>query len=108
MLKNIDCPLNHTMLLIGNKWKPLLLFHLLEGALRSGELQKKVNGISNKMFTQTIRELEKDNLVERKIFPVVPPKVEYRLSERGKSLQPILRSLDQWGLDDLKRYASKK
>jgi DNA-binding HxlR family transcriptional regulator len=108
MLKNIDCPLNHTMLLIGNKWKPLLLFHLLEGALRSGELQKKVNGISNKMFTQTIRELEKDNLVERKIFPVVPPKVEYKLSERGKSLQPILRSLDQWGLDDLKRDASKK
>jgi DNA-binding HxlR family transcriptional regulator len=108
MLKNIDCPLNHTMLLIGNKWKPLLLFHLLEGALRSGELQKKVNGISNKMFTQTIRELEKDNLVERKIFPVVPPKVEYKLSERGKSLEPILRSLDQWGLDDLKRDASKK
>jgi DNA-binding HxlR family transcriptional regulator len=108
MLKNIDCPLNHTMFLIGNKWKPLLLFHLLEGALRSGELQKKVNGISNKMFTQTIRELEKDNLVERKIFPVVPPKVEYKLSERGKSLEPILRSLDQWGLDDLKRDASKK
>jgi DNA-binding HxlR family transcriptional regulator len=108
MLKNIDCPLNHTMLLIGNKWKPLLLFHLLEGALRSGELQKSVLGISNKMFTQTIRELEKDGLVERKIFPVVPPKVEYKLSERGKSLEPILRSLDQWGLDDMKRYASNK
>ncbi|WP_320814761.1 helix-turn-helix domain-containing protein [Flavobacterium sp.] len=108
MLKNIDCPLNHTMLLIGNKWKPLLLFHLLEGELRSGELQKSVVGISNKMFTQTIRELEKDNLVERKIFPVVPPKVEYKLSERGKSLEPILRSLDHWGLDDLKRDASKK
>ncbi|CAM3530844.1 helix-turn-helix domain-containing protein [Flavobacterium gelidilacus] len=108
MLKNIDCPLNHTMLLIGNKWKPLLLFHLLEGALRSGELQKSVVGISNKMFTQTIRELEKDDLVERKIFPVVPPKVEYKLSERGKSLEPILRNLDQWGLDDRKLYASKK
>ena len=108
MLKNIDCPLNHTMLLIGNKWKPLLLFHLLDGALRSGELQKSVAGISNKMFTQTIRELEKDNLVERKIFPVVPPKVEYKLSERGKSLEPILRSLDRWGLDDRKLYASKK
>lgn len=108
MLKNIDCPLNHTMLLIGNKWKPLLLFHLLEGALRSGELQKSVAGISNKMFTQTIRELEKDDLVERKIFPVVPPKVEYKLSVRGKSLEPILRSLDQWGLDDRKLYSSKK
>ncbi|WP_338378676.1 helix-turn-helix domain-containing protein [uncultured Flavobacterium sp.] len=108
MLKNIDCPLNHTMLLIGNKWKPLLLFHLLEGPLRSGELQKSVAGISNKMFTQTIRELEKDNLVDRKIFPVVPPKVEYTLSERGKSLEPILRSLDQWGLDDMKKHTNKK
>lgn len=107
MLKNIDCPLNHTMLLIGNKWKPLLLFHLLEGALRSGELQKSVVGISNKMFTQTIRELEKDDLVERKIFPVVPPKVEYKLSERGKSLEPILRSLDQWGLKDSATYKIK-
>lgn len=95
-----QCPLNYTMNLIGTKWKPLLLFHLLEGALRSGILQKKIPEISNKMFTQTIRELEKDGLVSRKVFPVVPPKVEYKLSERGRSLETILRSLDKWGLED--------
>jgi DNA-binding HxlR family transcriptional regulator len=88
------------MNLIGTKWKPLILFHLLEGALRSGILQKQIAGISNKMFTQTVRELEKDGLITRKIYPVVPPKVEYSLTNRGKSLEDILRSLDKWGLED--------
>lgn len=88
------------MNLIGTKWKPLILFHLLEGALRSGILQKKISGISNKMFTQTVRELEKDGLITRKVFPVVPPKVEYKLSDRGKSLENILKKLDQWGSED--------
>ncbi|SOE23796.1 DNA-binding transcriptional regulator, HxlR family [Spirosomataceae bacterium TFI 002] len=100
MNKDITCPLNYTMNLIGTKWKPLVLFHLLDGGLRSGILQKKIPGISNKMFTQTVRELEKDGLVAREVFPVVPPKVEYRLSERGRSLEPILRSLDEWGSND--------
>lgn len=88
------------MNLIGTKWKPLILFHLLEGGLRSGILQKKIPGISNKMFTQTVRDLEKDGFISRKVFPVVPPKVEYTLSTRGKSLENILRSLDKWGLED--------
>lgn len=88
------------MNLIGTKWKPLILFHLLEGDLRSGILQKKIPGISNKMFTQTVRDLEKDGLISRKVFPVVPPKVEYRLTHRGKSLEAILRSLDTWGSED--------
>jgi DNA-binding HxlR family transcriptional regulator len=95
-----NCPLNYTMGLIGTKWKPLVLFHLLEGPLRSGMLQKKVPEISNKMFTQTVRELEKDGLISRKVFPVVPPKVEYELSDRGRSLEDILRSLDKWGSED--------
>jgi DNA-binding HxlR family transcriptional regulator len=94
------CPLNYTMNLIGTKWKPLILFHLLDGGLRSGLLQKKISGISNKMFTQTVRELEKDGLISRKIFPVVPPKVEYKLTKRGRSLENILRSLDMWGVAD--------
>jgi DNA-binding HxlR family transcriptional regulator len=88
------------MSLIGTKWKPLILFHLLDGGLRSGLLQKNIQGISNKMFTQTVRELEKDGLILREIFPVVPPRVEYSLTERGRSLEPILRSMDQWGLND--------
>jgi DNA-binding HxlR family transcriptional regulator len=98
--KDIICPLHYTMNLIGTKWKPLILFHLIEGGLRSGILQKKISGISNKMFTQTVRQLEKDGLITRKVYPVVPPKVEYKLSARGKSLEPILRSLDNWGLED--------
>lgn len=100
MNKEDGCPLNYTMNLIGTKWKPLILFHLLEGDLRSGMLQKKIQGISNKMFTQTVRDLEKDGLISRKVFPVVPPKVEYSLTNRGKSLDDILRSLDKWGLED--------
>nr|WP_252723907.1 helix-turn-helix domain-containing protein [Winogradskyella psychrotolerans] len=100
MNKKNTCPLNYTMNLIGTKWKPLVLFHLLDGGLRSGVLQKKILGISNKMFTQTVRELEKDRLIIRTVFPVVPPKVEYKLSQRGASLEPILRSLDKWGLDN--------
>lgn len=94
------CPLDHTMNLTSTKWKPIVLFHLLDGALRSGVLQKKVPGISNKMFTQTVSELEKDGLVIREVFPVVPPKVEYGLTESGKSLKPILLSLDSWGAID--------
>ncbi|SNR34572.1 transcriptional regulator, HxlR family [Lutibacter flavus] len=100
MNKKDSCPLNYTMNLIGTKWKPLILFHLLEGGLRSGILQKKILGISNKMFTQTVRDLEKDGLISRKVYPVVPPKVEYRLTTRGKSLENILRSLDKWGSED--------
>lgn len=100
MSNNITCPLDYTMNLIGTKWKPLILFHLLEGGQRSGVLQKKIPGISNKMFTQTVRELERDGLVSRKVYPVVPPKVEYRLTERGMSLKNILVSLDKWGSKD--------
>jgi DNA-binding HxlR family transcriptional regulator len=91
------CPLHFTMNLIGTKWKPLVLFHLLEGPLRSGILQKHILDISNKMFTQTVHELEQDGLISRKIYPVVPPKVEYELTEKGLSLETILRGLDDWG-----------
>lgn len=100
MIQNNNCPLHYTMNLIGTKWKPLILFHLLKGPLRSGLLQQEIEGISNKMFTQTVRELEKDGLISRAVFPVVPPKVEYALTLRGQSLESILKSLDQWGLDD--------
>jgi len=85
------------MNLIGTKWKPLVLFHLLEGPERSGILKSKISGISNKMFTQTVRELEKDLLVLRKVHPVVPPKVEYQLTDKGRSLEHILREMDEWG-----------
>ena len=91
------CPLAYTMSLIGTKWKPLVLFHLIPGTMRSGLLQKKMPDISNKMFTQTVRELERDGLISRKVFPVVPPKVEYELTGKGRSLEDILQRLDKWG-----------
>ena len=96
MSKNI-CPLNATMNLIGTKWKPLVLFHLLDGPERSGILKSRIPEISNKMFTQTVRELEQDFLITRKVYPVVPPKVEYQLTEKGYSLEKILRDMDEWG-----------
>lgn len=82
---------------IGGKWKPLLLFHLIDGKKRSGELQQCVRGISNKVFTEALREMERSGLVVRTVYPVVPPKVEYALSALGESLIPILKSLDDWG-----------
>ena len=96
-MKNPVCSLHATMELIGGKWKPLLLFHLLEGPQRSGVLQRMVPEISNKMFTQTMRELEHDQLLTRTMHAAVPPQVDYALTTLGKSLAPILRDLDQWG-----------
>jgi len=96
-MSKIFCPLHLTMQIIGTKWKPLVLFHLLDGPLRSGILQKKIPEISNKMFTQTVRELEKDGLIHRTVYPEVPPRVDYTLTPDGQSLDSILKSLDTWG-----------
>lgn len=97
--KKFNCSLAFTLHLIGDKYKSLILFHLKDGAQRSGELQKSITDISNRMFTYSIRALEKDKLVKRRIFPVTPPKVEYELTENGKSLIPIILELDKWGQD---------
>ena len=95
--KTYACSLAFTLQLIGDKYKSLIIFHLKDGAMRSGELQKVINGISNRMFTYSIRALEKDGLVERKVYPSVPPKVTYELTDAAKSLVPILLTLDEWG-----------
>ena len=94
--------------LIGNKWKALILFHLLDGEKRSGVLQKAIDGISNKMFTQALRDLEADKLIVRTVHLVVPPHVEYKLTELGRTLEIILRSMDDWGkgLIDIYEYKS--
>lgn len=96
--KAYSCSLELAMERIGGKWKSMMLFHLKDGAMRSGNLQRTLNGIANKMFTQTARELEDDGLIERIVYPVVPPKVEYKLSEKGKSVLPIILQLAQWGI----------
>ncbi len=95
--KNCVSPLETVMDVVGGKWKLLLIYSLKEGPVRSATLQHSLVGISNKMFTQSVRELEKDGLVKREIFPVVPPKVEYSLTELGKGLIPAVEGLAQWG-----------
>lgn len=95
--KEFRCSLAFSLQLIGDKYKSLIIFHLKDGAQRSGELQKSITGLSNRMFTYSIRALEKDRLVKRKIYPVTPPKVEYELTEEGKTLVPIILELNRWG-----------
>ena len=91
------CPVGVTLELIGGKYKALILWHLSEGKLRFSELRKRVSDATSKMLTQQLRELESQALVHREVFPVVPPKVEYSLTELGKSLLPVLVSMRDWG-----------
>jgi len=91
------CPVETTLLLIGNKWKVLILRELITGTKRFGELKKSIPSISQKMLTQQLRAMELDNLIIRKVYPEVPPKVEYSLTETGRSLKIILDAMDVWG-----------
>lgn len=91
------CPVETTLLLIGDKWKVLILRDLIEGTKRFGELRKSIGSISQKMLTQQLRDMEEDGLVERTVYAEVPPRVEYSLTEDGVSLKPILDSLWAWG-----------
>ncbi|MCD8355712.1 MAG: helix-turn-helix transcriptional regulator [Clostridia bacterium] len=92
-----DCPMEATLGLIGGKWKTLILDHLTGGALRFGALQKCMPKITPKMLTQQLRELEEDGLVSRHVFPVVPPRVEYELTEFGQTVLPVLEAMGDWG-----------
>ena len=98
-----NCPVEATLDLIGGKYKSLILWHLTDAVLRFNELQKLVPQATPKMLTQQLRELEEDNLVIRIVYPVVPPKVEYRLSDLGKSIKPILDAMRKWGTDYMKK-----
>jgi DNA-binding HxlR family transcriptional regulator len=94
---NTPCPVTTALSVIGGKWKVIILWHLQDGVKRFGELQRQVKGISQKMLTQELRDLEESGLVGRKVYPVVPPKVEYSLTETGWSLKPVLEQLCEWG-----------
>jgi DNA-binding HxlR family transcriptional regulator len=86
-----------TLSLIGGKYKSLILWHLIGGTLRFGELRRLIFQATPKMLTQQLRELEDDLLIVRTVYPVVPPKVEYSLTELGRSIRPILEAMYQWG-----------
>ena len=92
-----DCAVEVTVALIGGKWKPILLFHLLEGPRRYSQLQRLVPRASDRMLTRSLRELEDDGLVRRTVFAEVPPRVEYGLTSHGRSLVPILEAMSEWG-----------
>ncbi len=94
--KEYYCSLELAMELIGGKWKTMMIYHLKDGAARSSELQRSLHGISNKMFTQTARDLERNRIIERTVYPVIPPKVEYKLSELGLSVLPVVLDIAAW------------
>lgn len=96
--KTFNCEKELTLTIIGGKWKMLIMWYLgKEGTKRFGELKSMMPGITQRMLVSQLRELEEDQIVHRKVYPVVPPKVEYSLTEHGRSLMPILESMDEWG-----------
>ena len=102
-LSQYQCPVEVALALIGGKYKSLILWHLMEETLRYSELNKKIMSATPKMLTQQLRELEADGLIHREVYPVVPPKVEYSLTENGRTLTPILRAIHSWGEDYMER-----
>jgi DNA-binding HxlR family transcriptional regulator len=97
------CNVGLTVELIGGKWKAVVLFYLLDGTLRFNELRRKVPGITQRMLTLALRELEADGLVLRTVYPVVPPHVEYALTPFGRSLEPVLLAMREWGRRNKRR-----
>ena len=96
--KNLPaCPVELTLLLISNKWKVLIIRDLLEGTKRFSELKKSITNISQKVLTSNLREMEENELLTRKVYPEVPPRVEYTLTKVGYSLEPLLTDMDKWG-----------
>ena len=91
------CPVELTLLLISNKWKVLIIRDLLDGTKRFSELKKSINNISQKVLTSNLREMEENNLLTRKVYPEIPPRVEYTLTDIGYSLKTLLDDMDRWG-----------
>lgn len=92
-----SCPVSRCMRVIGGKWKIIILYALKNGANRFGVLQKTIPDISKQMLTTQLREMEKDGIIHREIFPEIPPRVEYSITPLGKTLFPIIEAMDQWG-----------
>lgn len=93
------CPVETTLMLISSKWKILIIRDLLGGKKRFGELKKSIGSVSQKVLTANLREMEADGLLTRTVYAEVPPRVEYELSTLGRSLEPVLKSMEHWGAD---------
>ncbi|MEE7441170.1 MULTISPECIES: helix-turn-helix domain-containing protein [Methylobacterium] len=91
------CAVEATLRLIDGKWKGVILYHLLEGTLRFNEIRRRLASVTQRMLTNQLREMESDGLITRTVYAEVPPKVEYSLTERGRSLDPVIRALKTWG-----------
>lgn len=95
------CPVSSTLKVFGGKWKPIILYFISVDVNRFGQLQRMIPECSKRMMTKQLRELEKDELINRKVFAEVPPKVIYSLTEKGESLRPIFRELSNWGIKNI-------
>ena len=93
------CPVETTLMLIGDKWKVLILQDLMDGTKRFGELKKSIGTVSQKVLTAQLRDMEEKGLLTRKVYAEVPPRVEYTLTETGYSLKPVLDAMWAWGAD---------
>ena len=94
-----ECPVATTVQLIGSKWKLLILRNLLERPWRFNELKRSLDGISQKVLTDSLRSMEEDGIITRTVYPEVPPHVEYALSEVGETMRPILMAMQEWGME---------
>ncbi|MEO1711999.1 MAG: helix-turn-helix domain-containing protein [Bacteroidota bacterium] len=101
-----ECPVTYCMSKIGGKWKPILLYLIEKGANRFGILQRGIKGISKQMLTKQLRELEQDGILSREIFAEIPPRVEYSLTETGRSLLPVIGAMRAWGEANLPEQRS--
>ena len=101
------CPVETTLTLIGDKWKVLILRDLMPGTKRFGELKKSIGSVSQKVLTAQLRDMENNVLLTRTVYPEVPPRVEYALSELGESMRPIIKAMEIWGTEYKEKYAEK-
>lgn len=95
--KQVGCPVEATLKVIEGRWKVIALYHLLEGPRRFNELHRLLVGVSPRTLAKQLRELERDGIIRRKVFPEIPPRVEYSMSPLGKSLEPVLLAMGNWG-----------
>ncbi|WP_028778048.1 winged helix-turn-helix transcriptional regulator [Shimazuella kribbensis] len=103
MINTSECPIETVIHVLGGKWKPRICRHLIESTKRFSDLEKLIPAVSQKMLTQHLRDLEREGVIERTIHPVVPPKVEYALSDYGKTFIPVLEVMSIWGQNHIER-----